>query len=198
MRLAATVAAALLGLAGSALAQTGGPPPSPTRDFTATYRADSGDNQNFSMSWLTSEGILRVDTPGGTLLQNTRSRRTTILMTEQRMFVEGDDGKDDGPGIGLVEPGSRVTRKGSERIAGHSCTVWRIEAPKEDPEDEAEVKEACVTSDGVPLRVVEMEGGEASKTTTVTRLDYASQDAARFRVPAGYRPFDPAAMTPRR
>jgi hypothetical protein len=198
MRLAATVAAALLGLAGSALAQTGGPPPAPTRDFTATYRADSGDNQNFSMSWLTSEGILRIDTPGGTLLQNTRSRRTTILMTEQRMFVEGDDGKDGGPGIGLVEPGSRVTRKGNDRIAGHACTVWRIEAPKEDPEDEAEVKEACVTSDGVPLRVVEMEGGEASKTTTATRLDYAGQDPARFRVPAGYRPFDPAALNPRR
>jgi hypothetical protein len=198
LRLVVIATAAVLGLTAPALAQSGnGPPSAPTRDFAATYRESGSRGRELRMSWLNAEGILRIDTAGGALLQNTRTNRTTILMTEQRMFVEGASDDDRGPGIGLVEPGSRVTRKGTDRVAGHSCTVWRIEEPKEDPEDEPEVKEACVTADGVPLRMVEFEDGKPGDATTATQLDYASQDSARFRVPADYRPFDPKAMNPR-
>jgi hypothetical protein len=201
MRLAAVAAvcAALLSAAGTALAQSG-PPAAPTRDFSATYRMTGVQDMELRMAWLTAEGVLRLDTPQGVLLQDTRRNRTTILMTEQRVFVEsdGDDDDDRGPGIGLVKPGSRVTRLGSDRIAGHGCTVWRIEEPREDPEDEAEVSQACLTEDGVPLRVVEMQGEDEKSRTTATRLEYARQDPARFRVPAGYRPFDPSALNQRR
>jgi hypothetical protein len=205
MRIAAAVCAVLLGAAGAALAQSGaqsgaqpgaqsGPPLAPTRDFIATYRMTGEQDMELRMSWLTSGGVLRLDTPQGALLQDTRRNRTTILMTEQRMFVEDDSDEDQGPGIGLVKPGSRVTRLGAERIAGHDCTVWRIEEPKEDPEDEAEVTQACVTEDGVPLRTVEMRGKEEKSRTIATRLEYARQDPARFRVPEGYRPFDPSVL----
>jgi hypothetical protein len=192
MRIAAVVCAALLGAAGPALAQSG-PPAAPTRDFSATYRMSGEMDVELRMSWLTSEGVLRLDMPQGAMLQDTRRNRSTILMTEQRMFVEGDGGDDDhrGPGIGLVKPGSRVRRLGPDRVAGLACTSWRIEDPKPEGEDEAEVSEACVTDDGVPLRVVETLGGEERSRTIATRVEYGRQDPSRFRVPAGYTPFDP-------
>jgi len=54
----------------------------------------------------------------------------------------------------------------------------------------------CVTcaDEGVPLRVVEE--GEGRRTTVATRVEYARQDPAQFRVPEGYRPFDPSAFAP--
>jgi hypothetical protein len=197
MRFATAICAALLG-AGPALAQSSsGPPPAPTRDVSVTYRSTGEKDEVLRMFWLNAEGKLRMETPGGAMLHDTRSNRTTVLMTEQRMFVEG--GNDDrAPGIGLVKPGSRVTRVGTDRIAGHDCTVWRIEAAKDNPDDEDEITQACVTADGVPLRVVEMEGREEKSRTVATRVEYVRQDPAQFRVPPGYRPFDPSAFAPRR
>ena len=97
--------------------------------------------------------------------------------------------------MSLAEPGDTVTREGADRVAGHDCAVWRIEARKDDGDDEAKVKRACVTADGVPLRVVEE--GEERRTTVATKVEYARQDPAQFRVPEGYRPFDPSAFAPR-
>lgn len=122
MRLSAVCAAVLMAAAPALAQSSSGPPSVPTRDFAATYRTTGEEEAELQMSWLTSEGILRVDTAGGTLLQDTRSNRTIILMPEERMFVDGDSDSDDGPGIGLVRPGSRVTRGGTERIAGRECT----------------------------------------------------------------------------
>jgi hypothetical protein len=79
-------------------------------------------------------------------------------------------------------PDDKVTREGTDRVAGHECVVWRIEAKKEDPDDEAEAKRACVTADGVPLRVVE-EKGEERSTTVATRVEYARQDPAQSACP---------------
>jgi hypothetical protein len=101
-----------------------------------------------------------------------------------------------GRGLSLAGPDDKATREGTDRVAGHDCTVWRIEPKKDDPDDgEAKVKRACVTADGVPLRVVEGEG-EQRRTTVATRVEYARQDPAQFRVPEGYRPFDPSAFAP--
>jgi hypothetical protein len=180
-----------------AQAQADGPLPAPARDVAVTYRATGETEQEVRMAWLVAQGRFRLETPGGALLHDLRSRRTTILMTEQRMYVEGSD-EDRGPGIGLVPPGSKVARLGTDRIAGHDCTVWRIEPPKEKDGEEARANEACVTADGVPLRVVEREGGEELGRTVATRLDYARQDPAQFEVPPGYRPFDPQAAAPAR
>ncbi|NOG73260.1 DUF4412 domain-containing protein [Roseicella sp. DB1501] len=188
---------AMLLAAGPALAQADGPLPAPVRDVAVTYRATGEKEQEIRMAWLVAQGRFRMETPGGALLHDMRSRRTTILMTEQRMFVEGSD-EDRGPGIGLVPPGSRVARLGTDRIAGYDCTVWRIEPPKDSEGDEARANEACVTADGVPLRVVEIEGGEEVGRTVATRVDYARQDPAQFEVPPGYRPFDPQAAAPAR
>ncbi|RAI56035.1 hypothetical protein [Roseicella frigidaeris] len=188
---------ALLLVAAPALAQPAGPPPVPMRDVAVLYRASGGTIQEFRMAWLAAEGKLRMETPGGALLHDTRSKRTTLLMTERRMFVE-DVEDDRAPGIGLVPPGSRVARLGADRIAGLDCTLWRIEPPREDAEEEPSVTQACITADGVPLRIRQAEGSDQASDAVALKVDYARQDPAQFQVPLGYRPFDPKAATPKR
>lgn len=197
MRLPALFGTLLLAL--PALAQPAGPPAAPTRDVAVTYRGQDGRRaEEVQVRWSVTEGKLRMQTPGGAFIHDSRGNRDIILMTEQRMFVEGGADRRHGMGFDLVEPGDRVTREGNDKVAGLDCTVWRIETKKEDPEDEAKVKRACVTADGVPLRVVETEGEEQKSSFTATRVEYGRQDPAQFRVPEGYRPFDPSAFAPQR
>ena len=196
MAKAATLAAAaLLGFAAPASAQTAaGPVVAPTRDVAVTYRTTGGrDAGELRAAWLADEEKMRLDTPGGAFIRDGRAKRDTLLMTEQRMFVEGESEKGQGGGFSLAEPGDTVAREGTDSVAGHECTDWRIEAKKDSPDGRAEVKRACVTADGVPLRVVQGEG-EARRATVATRVEYARQDPARFRVPEGYRPLDPGAL----
>lgn len=201
MRRTATALAAafLLGPAAApaALAQgaAAGPVVAPTRDVAVTYRTSGGrEAGELRAAWLAAEDKMRLDTPRGAFIRDGRAKRDTILMNEQRMFVEGASNERQGGGFSLAEPGDKTTREGTDRVAGHECAVWRIEAKKQDPDDEAKVKRACVTADGVPLRVVE-EGGE-KRATVATRVEYGRQDPALFRVPEGYRPFDPGAFAP--
>jgi hypothetical protein len=81
----------------------------------------------------------------------------------------------------------RLRREGTDRVAGQACTVWRIDPPAG---EEDEVKRACITADGVPLRLVSGEGSEAETDYVATEVSYAPQDPARFRVPQGYRPLN--------
>ena len=192
-------AAALLGFVSPpAMAQAAGaagPVVAPTRDVAVTYRMTGGrEAGELRVSWLVAEQKMRLETPKGVFIQDGRENRDTILMTEQRMFVTGTSDRRRGRGLSLAEPGDTVAREGTDRVAGHECAVWRIEAKKEDPDDEAQVKRACVTADGVPLRVVEE--GEERRTTVATKVEYARQDPAQFGVPEGYRPFDPSAFAP--
>ncbi|MBD0272284.1 MAG: hypothetical protein ICV73_10175 [Acetobacteraceae bacterium] len=202
MRKAAATALAttLLGLPAppAAVAQTAaGPVIAPTRDVAVTYRMTGKETGELRVAWLVAEEKVRIETPRGVIIQDGRESRDTVLMTEQRMFVTGtSDRRRGGGGWSLAEPGDTVTREGADRVAGHECAVWRIEAKKDDPDDEPKVKRACVTADGVPLRVVEGEGGEGRTATVATRVEYGRQDPAQFRVPEGYRPFDPSAFAP--
>jgi hypothetical protein len=195
----ATAAAALLGFAApSVLAQGGaGPVIAPSRDVAVTYRTAGKEAGEIRVSWLAAEGKMRIETPTGVFIQDGRENRDIILMPEQRMFLTAtSDQRRQGRGLSLAGPDDKVTREGADRVAGHDCAVWRVEARKDDGDDEAKVKRACVTADGVPLRVVEGEG-EERRTTVATKVEYARQDPAQFRVPEGYRPFDPSAFAPR-
>jgi hypothetical protein len=194
---AATLAAALLGLASpAAMAQTGaaGPVVAPTRDVAVTYRMTGKEAGELRVSWLAAEQKMRMETPKGVFIQDGRENRDILLMPEQRMFVIATSDQRRGGGFWFARPGDAVTREGADRVAGSDCTVWRIEARRENPDREPRVRRACVTADGVPLRVVE-EGAER-QSTVATRVEYERQDPAQFRVPEGYRPFDPNAFAP--
>ena len=193
-------AAVLLGLAApAALAQgTAGLVAAPTRDVAVTYRGTGGrDAGELRIVWSVSDDKMRVETPGGALIRDNRAKRDMMLMNEQRMFVEAASSGDTGKGLVPVGPDDTVTREGTDRVAGLDCTVWRIMPKKTNADDDGDkaVKRACVTADGVPLRVVEGDGANR-KTTIATKVEYGRQDPALFGVPDGYKPFDPKAFVP--
>lgn len=144
-----------------------------------------------TVAWLPAEG--RIRTEGGPAGQrvahliDTRSGEVTAVMDAARAY------EDLGPmaavmlGSLLSVPESAAVRaEGTDKVAGLDCTVWRID-PGKGATDEA-VKRLCMTSDGVPLRLVEGEGAEAEILYVATRVDLGPQDPRRFHRPEGYAP----------
>lgn len=77
-----------------------------------------------------------------------------------------------------IPPNARLTREGSDRVAGHSCTVWQVQ------EQNGRRGSARVTADGVLLNARGPDGAEGIEAT---RVAYGPQEPARFRPPADYR-----------
>lgn len=198
MRRLVLLLAYLLGPAVPVLAQsTVGPPTAPSRDVAVTYRTDSGDLRELETAYLAAEGKWRTETPSGATIRDDRNGRLVVLITGMRMYLELPLDERRTKRLSLPQPGERAARERIDRVAGHDCTVWRIETTKAHPEDRAKVRRSCITADGVPLRLVEGEG-EDRRITIAIRVVYARQDPARFDVPKDYRPFDPSAFTPHR
>ncbi|MBL6456062.1 DUF4412 domain-containing protein [Belnapia sp. T6] len=161
------------------------PPLQPTRDVSVTYRLVGGSpgapqGQEMRMSWLTGEGKMRVDMPGGIgwSVVDQKAQKVFVVMEAQRMVM---DVPMEGAAMPSQPPASaRFTRGGSETIAGQSCTVWKYE-------DGGNTGEACLTADGVMLRSTGTHAGQ-SGSVEATNVAYGTQDPARFRPPAGYQP----------
>jgi hypothetical protein len=165
------------------------PPAMPTRDAQVRYQSEDPHNSG-SVAWLAAEGRMRIQTEAqrGIMLVDTRGGGAVVVVEAEREFHD----------LGRVAtvlaapyqpagPRQRLRREGTDRVAGQACTVWRIDPPAG---EEDEVKRACITGDGVPLRLVVGEGSDAGTEYVATEVSYAAQDRARFRVPQGYRPLN--------
>jgi hypothetical protein len=83
----------------------------------------------------------------------------------------------------LWDPAARFTRVRSDTVAGIACTEWRITMPPpKKGEMPSEPQDICLSADGVALRFNDM-----MESRVATKVDFAAQDAGRFRVPATYR-----------
>lgn len=175
MHVATPVFAAALLATSPALAQDR-PPAFPTRDVAVTYRTAGGDEMR--IAWHAGEQRMRMDMPGGrgAMVLDIKGRRAFMVMDAQRTVMELPVGEDMEQ-AGRIPDEARLTREGADRVAGHPCTVWRME-------HEGERGTACITADGVMLRARGADGAQQMEAVQVT---YAPQDAARFRPPAGYR-----------
>lgn len=154
----------------------------PTRDVAVTYRTEQGGRiLEQRMRWSAAARRMRVDppTPGTFLLVDYAAHRMDVVRDAERSFIEMD-APATMPGLGapgLGAPGEGRYARGAEAaVAGIACTEWSTRDPQG---REATV---CVTSDGVLLRV----SLDARVLAAAVRIDYSPQDAALFRVPAGY------------
>ena len=172
----------------------------PTRDVAVSYEVDDAPPTVDAVAWLAAEGRIRtegkslinrvahlIDTRGGGVVAVVDAERTFHDLGRMAAVMTRD--------IVPVQPAAKLTREGADSVAGHPCTVWRIEPEGEGDADGA--RRACVTADGVPLRLVEGSGADAATLYVATRVAYGPQDPARFRVPAGYQPLS-GASSPRR
>ena len=165
------------------------PPAMPSRDVAVRYKVPNSPPTTDRVAWLVAEGRLRTEgralTRRVTHLIDTRSGQVTALLDSERTFHDlGRVAPTMTRDHSFVRPGTRLTREGADRVAGHACTVWRVEAQGSSPDD---VRRACITEDGVPLRLVEGSGADAETLYEATEVTYGPQDPAQFRVPAGYQ-----------
>jgi hypothetical protein len=172
----------------------------PSRDVAVRYRVPNTPPTTDSVAWLVSEGRIRTEgralTRRVTHLIDTRTGNVTALLDSDRTYHDlGRVAPAMTQDHSFVRPGTRLTREGADRVAGLACTVWRVQTQGSSPDD---VRRACITEDGVPLRLVEGSGSDAETLYEATQVSYEPQDPARFRVPQGYQSLTTEAPARRR
>lgn len=175
-------ALALLLAAAPALAQDR-PPITPTRDVSVTYRVTGeGAPAEMTMSWLATQGLMRMDMPGGQgfIVVNPQAGSGFMAMESMRMIMDLPAGAGGVDNFARASQSARFTREGSDRVANTPCTNWRIE-------DRGETGRACLTADGVTLRASSGGGQSGRGAMEATRVTYGPQDASRFTRPQGYQ-----------
>jgi hypothetical protein len=176
-----TLAAALIAALPMAAAAQDRPPIFPTRDVTVTYRiTGQGQQMEVTLLWSAAHRMMRMNMPQGLgyMVADHRAQRGFWVMEQMRMIM--DLPMDQAAGVQRDFENARFTRGGTEKIAGHDCTVWRYEGPRQSGE-------ACITADGVMLRGASTVPGQQGQMEA-TRVVYAALDPSLFRRPQGYQP----------
>jgi hypothetical protein len=105
-----------------------------------------------------------------------QNRRVT-LYPESKTFTE-DPAGDVNPGI-LLRADAVVSRQGRAEVAQVPCTEWRIEPPDKDAGNTA-----CITDDGILLRLTSSKPSVAS--LLATSINYSTAPDSIFVPPQGF------------
>lgn len=176
---------ALLLSAGPACAQPATDRPAnlqPTRDVAVTYRVTGAEQGEMRITYSAAAEAIRTDFTGfgppGPVIADIRNRRMVMLLEDQRMARIHLLSEPEIRTFRQPEPGTRFERLGTERVAGHGCTLWRITPAMPGAPPVA----MCLTEDGVMLRTEEQ-----SQRADAVEVRYAPQDPALFRIPQGWQ-----------
>jgi hypothetical protein len=192
MRLRLALLATLLALPLAAQAQDR-PRLEPTRDVAVTYRLiGQGAQGQVGLAWRAAGRQARLSNPDGSFMVVDLGAGSGFVASDQQRELIVLPAPPRDAGIpGLVPPGGRFTREGTDRVAGLDCTNWRVELP------DGGRGRVCVTGDGVVLRSVGAAAGQPEQGLEATSVNYGPQDPARFNRPAGYREVQPPSDAPR-
>jgi hypothetical protein len=173
----ALVAVAFMGAMEASRADERQPHVIPTRDVDISYRI-TRPNQPSSISrrrWSASEHLLRIDGRDKSATIFDRNKQEfTLLNPSARTFrkLEGL------PRMPMAPESGTALQRGSEStLAGLNCVDWSWTL-------DAETHTACLTPDGVLLRLV-VDGKTVMQAVSVK---YGRQPADLFQVPPGYQP----------
>ncbi len=159
----------------------------PTRDVAVSYRlVGQGGQGQISLSWRAAGRQARLDNPDGSFLVADLAAGSGFMAHDQHRELMPLGAPPTDAGIpGLIPPGGRFTRGGTETVAGQECVVWRIEL------SDGGRGRACITTDGVVLRSLGNAQGQPEQGLEASSVTYAAQAPARFNRPAGYREVAP-------
>jgi hypothetical protein len=149
----------------------------PTRDVDISYQF-TRPNQPAIIErrrWLASEHLQRVDGPDkATTIFDRNKGEFTLLNPANRTFLklEGSPRMPMAP-----QSGTALKRGGESVVAGLSCVNWSWT-------DETETHVACLTPDGVLLRLI-IDGQTVMQARSVS---YGPQRLELFQVPTDYAP----------
>jgi hypothetical protein len=172
--------------------------PKPAADYSGVYDFAAG-GQTMEVKIAASGAKQRLAFPPGSGIGGAKGQWTQVMVNENAgekmlMWPEGDNApaiatmmsKTDlgamASAIG-VDPAKEASAKrtGTDNVAGEACAIWEFAAGEgETPGD------ACVTRDGIPLRVVS--GGQT--VMLAKSIARGPQDPALFAPPAGYEVVD--------
>jgi hypothetical protein len=165
------------------------PPYLPTRDVAVTYRAVSEDNHvpnQLQVAYSAATGRLRVEGGAqGFVIVDLRAQRVILVMSRERSWMELPPQAAALARTLIPNESMGFTRKGSDRVAGFSCTIWDVSS-------EHGSGTVCMTADGVLLRGQGSDHQGRSGELEATKVVYAPQPDSTFEPPVGYRQFDPA------
>ena len=153
------------------------PPLFPTRDVDITYDVTRPQQPKIRerVRWLAAEHLERIDGPDKSTTIYDRGAHTVTLLSPQSRTYRQLDGAPRGPME--PEPGAKIKRGGDATVAGQPCVDWSWT-------EDVETRTACITPDGVILRVV-VEGATVIQARSVS---YGAQNPKLFQVPANYAP----------
>jgi hypothetical protein len=153
------------------------PETAPTRDVDITYQITQPGQPAIveRRRWLASQHLRRVDGPdkSATIFDQSRGELTLLNAAKHTyLTLIGPAAKRMSP-----EKGSVLKRGRESQIAGLTCIDWSWMV-------DTEMHTACLTEDGVLLRLV-IDDLIVAKALTVL---YAPQPPELFEVPPGYEP----------
>ena len=195
MKRAIAAGIAVFILAGGALAE---PLPEPATDYLSKGTMAGG----MSVEYRHSKGKMRVEMRAPQMPQpmvgyfDLKTRKGVMVMSMPGMPpMAMETGLDGEGGAGVA--GGNGQRVGSDRIAGEACDLWRFDAKT--AEEKAMDGVACITRDGIVLRMVGTVQGKRQTIFEVTELSRAPQDMKQLTPPANLKPMQvPKGMMPPR
>jgi hypothetical protein len=173
--------------AGSALANDQ-PPLIPTRDVAVTYHVQDSQGAPHVIHMYFDAADQRVhidvsDRPGFLVIDH-KANEVMMVNSATHSYVQVPAP----PAMGNLmfrNPDLHLTRKGTETVAGHSCTIWQLNQANSAGGD------ACITADGVVLSGRPANAPSANTGLEAVSVVYGPQPASLFAAPSGYQRIQP-------
>lgn len=193
-----TIGITALALAAAGTATLAEPLPIPSSDYSTKGTMAGG----MAVAYRHSNGKMRVEMKSPEMPQamvgyfDIKTRMGVMVMSMPGMPPMAIETGLDGEG-GAGVAGGNGQRVGSDRIAGEACDLWRFDAKT--AEEKAMDGVACITPDGIVLRMVGTVQGKRQTIFEVTELSRAPQDMKQLTPPANLKPMQvPKGMMPPR
>ena len=151
----------------------GSPPPSGAEQVH-TVRMIWGDRGQ--------ELRVEIDRQQVVALVDFKRQRVTMLVEPQRLAIEFTLDPRLVPGF-AIPPDARISRAGTDTVAGQGCDVWRLTGPRG-------TGTACITGDGLVLRAAGTMADAGTGRLEAVSVAYGPQPAALFTPPPDYRRMD--------
>jgi hypothetical protein len=175
----------------SAWAQAG-PLSLPKADVTVTYRFDNmpyGGPRKLRITYAKGGELVRVDIfrwveakyPSKWNIFDRPGDRLITVEPESRAYTESSIGNNPNPGA-LLSADIHFSRQGTDTVAHASCTEWKVEAPGKSNDQDT----ACVTDDGIVLRLASKRPSVASLIAVDINYGTPPDDLFSFSPPKGF------------
>ncbi len=164
----------------------------PKSDVAVIYRFDRVglyDYRKWQVTYADGNQRVRFDYfrwveakyPFLTVIYDRPANRFVTIHPETKTYSERPIGNATNPGA-FLKADMNFTRVGTAVVAFATCTDWRVQEPGVNDEQDT----ACVTDDGIVLRILSSKPNVSTMTATAIR--YGTPPEGVFDPPAGFKP----------